>query len=107
MTGLSEDPADEAERYRAAYGFERGTDDWRALVDDPKVEAVVIATPQETHRRIAEAAFARQFHATRVEIVAGDNLVHAFLDPSCHVTSSTGREKDLSAHCERGEGAGR
>ena len=47
-----------AERYRAAYGFSRATDDWQALVADPKVQAVVIATPQETHRAIAEAAFA-------------------------------------------------
>ena len=48
-----------AERYRAAYGFARGTADWRVLVADPRVEAVVIASPQETHRAIAEAAFAR------------------------------------------------
>lgn len=48
-----------AERYRAAYGFARATADWRALVSDPEVGAVVIATPQETHREIAEAAFAR------------------------------------------------
>ncbi len=47
-----------AERYRTAYGFDRGTDDWRVLVNDPKVEAIVIASPQETHRDIAEAAFA-------------------------------------------------
>lgn len=47
-----------ADRYRAAYGFQRATDDWRVLVNDPKVEALVIATPQETHREIAEAAFA-------------------------------------------------
>ncbi len=47
-----------AERYREAYGFQRATHDWRALVEDPKVEAVVIASPQETHRQIAEAAFA-------------------------------------------------
>jgi predicted dehydrogenase len=47
-----------AERYRAAYGFQRATGDWRVLVADPKVEAVVIASPQETHREIAEAAFA-------------------------------------------------
>jgi predicted dehydrogenase len=47
-----------AERYRAAYGFARGTDDWRVLVADPRVEAVVIASPQHTHRAIAEAAFA-------------------------------------------------
>ena len=51
--------AESAERYRATYGFRRGTADWRELVDDPKVEAVVIASPQSTHREIAEAAFAR------------------------------------------------
>ena len=48
-----------AERYRAAYGFARATDDWRALVADPRVDAIVIAAPQDTHRAIAEAAFAR------------------------------------------------
>ncbi|MEM1301396.1 MAG: Gfo/Idh/MocA family oxidoreductase [Pseudomonadota bacterium] len=50
--------SESAERYRAAFGFARGTDDWRALVADPKVEAIVIASPQTTHREIAEAAFA-------------------------------------------------
>ncbi|WP_370232262.1 Gfo/Idh/MocA family protein [Cognatishimia sp.] len=49
---------DSAERYRAAYGFARATDDWRSLVEDPRVEAIVIASPQDTHRRVAEAAFA-------------------------------------------------
>ena len=47
-----------AERYRQTYGFARATDDWRVLVEDPRVDAVVIATPQNTHRVIAEAAFA-------------------------------------------------
>lgn len=47
-----------AERYRAAYGFARATDDWRVLVNDPRVEAVVIATPQDTHCAVSEAAFA-------------------------------------------------
>jgi predicted dehydrogenase len=47
-----------AERYRTAYGFARATADWRTLVNDPQVEAVVIASPQETHRDIALAAFA-------------------------------------------------
>lgn len=47
-----------AERYRTAYGFARGTADWQELVSDARVEAIVIATPQETHRAIAEAAFA-------------------------------------------------
>jgi predicted dehydrogenase len=47
-----------AERYRVAFGFARATADWRVLVNDPKVEAIVIASPQETHREIALAAFA-------------------------------------------------
>jgi predicted dehydrogenase len=47
-----------AEGYRAAFGFNRATDNWEELVNDPKVEAIVIASPQSTHRAIAEAAFA-------------------------------------------------
>ena len=47
-----------AERYRQSFGFARATADWTALVEDPKVEAVIIATPQALHREIAEAAFA-------------------------------------------------
>jgi predicted dehydrogenase len=50
--------ADSAERYCRAYGFARATEDWRVLVSDPKVDAIVIATPQTTHRAVAEAAFA-------------------------------------------------
>jgi predicted dehydrogenase len=42
-----------------AFGFRSGTSDWRKLVDDPAVEAVVIASPQSTHREIALAAFAK------------------------------------------------
>lgn len=47
-----------AERYRAAYGFARATADWRELVADPAVEAVVVATPQALHREIVLAALA-------------------------------------------------
>ncbi|NBZ86327.1 Gfo/Idh/MocA family protein [Stagnihabitans tardus] len=47
-----------AARYATTYGFARATADWRDLVADPKVGAVVIASPQETHREIALAAFA-------------------------------------------------
>lgn len=49
---------DSAERYRKAYGFARATADWRALVSDPKVDAIVIASPQSMHRAVAEAALA-------------------------------------------------
>jgi predicted dehydrogenase len=48
-----------AEAYCQTFGFARATADWRDLVSDPKVEAIVIATPQSHHREIAEAAFAR------------------------------------------------
>ena len=49
---------DSAEGYRKAFGFARATADWRQLVADDKVDAIVIATPQKFHREIAEAAFA-------------------------------------------------
>lgn len=47
-----------ARRYAAAYGVARAARDWHELVADPRVEAVVIASPQATHRAIAEAALA-------------------------------------------------
>jgi predicted dehydrogenase len=40
------------------FGFKRSTSDWRDLVNDLKVNAIIIASPQETHREIALAAFA-------------------------------------------------
>jgi predicted dehydrogenase len=49
---------DSARRYAEAYGIARAAADWQDLVADPQVEAVVIASPQSTHRAIAEAAFA-------------------------------------------------
>ena len=47
-----------SERYRDAYGFKRAAASASELVRDPAVEAVVIASPQSTHRAIAEDAFA-------------------------------------------------
>ena len=47
-----------AKKYRKAFGFARATDSWEVLVNDPKVDAIVIASPQTTHRQIAQAAFA-------------------------------------------------
>ena len=50
--------AESGARAARALGFRRHVTDWRALVDDPRVEAVVIASPQSTHREIALAAIA-------------------------------------------------
>ena len=46
-----------AERYAVEFGFRRATENWESLVRDPAVEAVVIASPQTTHRAAAELAF--------------------------------------------------
>lgn len=43
-------------------GFARSTANWRDVVNDPAVEAIVIASPQKTHRDIALAAFALGKH---------------------------------------------
>ena len=44
---------------RDKFGFKRAADDWQMLVNDPAVEAIVIASPQSTHLAIAKAAFAK------------------------------------------------
>ncbi|WP_299472341.1 Gfo/Idh/MocA family oxidoreductase [uncultured Roseibium sp.] len=49
--------AEGAARKARELGFKRSTADWRELVNDPKVEAIVIASPQKTHLEIATAAF--------------------------------------------------
>lgn len=56
-----------------AFGFARSTADWRVLVGDPKVQAVVIASPQHTHREIALAALAGGKHVF-CEKPLGENL---------------------------------
>ena len=54
---LAASTPESARRHARAFGFSRAAADWQALVADPKVGAVVIASPQDTHRGIAEAAF--------------------------------------------------
>ena len=58
LEAISASTPESGERYAAAYGYERAARDWRELVEDPKVGAIVIASPQDTHREIAEAACA-------------------------------------------------
>ena len=40
-------------KYCKAYGFRRAADTWEQLVTDAKVQAVIIASPQSTHLKIA------------------------------------------------------
>ena len=46
----------------ARFGFARATDDWRALVEDPKVDLVSITTPNALHCEMALAAIAAGKH---------------------------------------------
>ena len=51
-----------AASYREAYGFARSTADWRALVSDAAIDAVIVACPQAFHREITCAALAHGKH---------------------------------------------
>jgi predicted dehydrogenase len=46
-----------AEAFAARYGFERAYGDYRAMLDDPAVEAIYIGTPHVAHKEMAIAAF--------------------------------------------------
>jgi predicted dehydrogenase len=45
-----------------AFGYARGTLDWREVVDDPRVDVVVIAAPNSLHLALIEAAAAAGKH---------------------------------------------
>lgn len=51
-----------ASRAAHQYGFARATSDWRALVNDPKVDVVSITTPNIFHKEMALAAIAAGKH---------------------------------------------
>ncbi|MDR0640994.1 MAG: Gfo/Idh/MocA family oxidoreductase [Treponema sp.] len=48
---------EKAEAFAAKYGFEKAYGDYRAMLDDPAVEAIYIGTPHVTHKEMAIAAF--------------------------------------------------
>jgi len=58
------DPHEESRRWArlAAGPAPSAYDDYRALLDDPNVDALVIATPNHTHRAVLEDAFATRKH---------------------------------------------
>jgi predicted dehydrogenase len=59
---LCDVPEGKAQEKAAAFGFERATADWRALVDDPAVDIVSITTPNAFHREMAVYALDRGKH---------------------------------------------
>ena len=59
---LCDVPLARARDAAARFGFARATDDWRALVEDPKVDLVSITTPNALHHEMALAAIAAGKH---------------------------------------------
>ncbi|SNS95834.1 Gfo/Idh/MocA family protein [Antarctobacter heliothermus] len=53
---LCDTPHDRADDMAGQFGFARATDDWRALVSDPRVDVVSITTPNGLHHDMACAA---------------------------------------------------
>jgi predicted dehydrogenase len=45
-----------AEEAVGSFGYRRATEDWRRVIDDPEVDAVVIAAPNSLHVELIEAA---------------------------------------------------
>lgn len=72
-------------------GFERATDDWRQLLDDPDIDVIDICTPNYLHAEMAQAALAAGKHvycekplaidvaeaATLAKAAAASGKVHA------------------------------
>lgn len=53
IADLTQERADDA---AAQFGFEKGTADWRDIINDPEIDIVDICTPNDSHAEIAIAA---------------------------------------------------
>lgn len=85
LVAIAASSPESARKYQAEFGFARAAANWQDLVEDRAVKAVVIASPQETHRQIAEAALALgkpvfcekpladTLESARAMVVAADN----------------------------------
>lgn len=59
---LCEVPSEKAASFADQFGFNRSTDDWQALVNDPDIDIVSITTPNKMHKDMALAALAAGKH---------------------------------------------
>lgn len=62
MVALAETPLEKARSMGEQFGFERATDDWRSVVNDPAVQILSITTPNGMHKEMALAALAAGKH---------------------------------------------
>ena len=59
---MAADVSEDRRRHAERIGFETTTDDWRAVVEDPRVEVVNVTLPNVMHREVALAALAAGKH---------------------------------------------
>ena len=53
IADITQERADAA---AAQYGFDKGTDNWKDIINDPSIDIVDICTPNNVHAEIAVAA---------------------------------------------------
>ncbi len=56
LVALADATTELAQRQAQAFGFGRGTEDWRDLVADPAIDVISIAAPNQFHAEMAVAA---------------------------------------------------
>ena len=56
LVHLAEADAELARQRAGEFGFEKASDDWRAVIEDPAVDVVSITTPNRFHPEMAIAA---------------------------------------------------
>jgi predicted dehydrogenase len=59
---MAADVSEDRRRHAERIGFETTTDDWRTVVEDPRVEVVNVTLPNAMHREVALAALAAGKH---------------------------------------------
>ena len=91
VVAIADQTAEMAARFGAALGIERTAGDYRALLDDPSIDAVHVCTPNHTHFPIARDAIAAGKHvicekplamsaaeaSELVDLACGQGVVHA------------------------------
>lgn len=62
VAALAEPSTAVRERLRARFGIRRGFADWRSMLDDEPLDAVLVASPAATHVEVVLAALERGLH---------------------------------------------
>jgi predicted dehydrogenase len=71
LVACSDTVAERIDEAVGSFGFARGSEDWRTVMDDPAVDVVVIAAPNMLHVELVEAAAAAGKHVFCEKPVGG------------------------------------